>query len=877
MRRFLVPFTVVAVVLAGGLALTPGARAADPYDWPAPAPSAPGSGASSGGDFATDTYGDPWDFANDADFSTVPEVGVQGTTAARTDTASDGTPGGWLRVNVNGGNEIRLVFDWPGVLPWGRDGRRLSVDAARYTKISFSACNRNAQANIGVRWEVGDGSRGQTSIVLPAGCTVQTVDLVSPPNRQLPALWAGTVTRLAFVTSPVQPAGLWEFDWVRLHRADAPVSPPAVPAVQVLSPSEVGQGDYATEVRGDAWDMNQPGDAELFQATGGVANGSVSATSTSNDPSVGFPVPVPFDGSVYHRATIDICYDGAFSLENKGGGGMNGRLQWQTDASGGRWSESQDIVVFPGCQIITLDLRSNPVSLVHDENTALKVGFCGRRVVAFHFDPHEDLAPRAFRINDVRLARDPSFTSTYDITFRDTAARASGATVYVSTDPNAYERGIRVGTTGGGGGVQTLRWNGTDANGNPVPAGQYWVFVVMGDGNAVSSGRSTAPVRYDPPGGTGLGEFVGIQPLRILDTRTAPLADHGCAAPAFGGQEFSLQVAGVQIPGRGAVPAGVSAVALNVTLVEPTSGTFLTVWPSGAPRPLASNLNGVPGSVVPNMVIAKVGADGKVNIFNSSGSSHVVVDVLGYFVNDGGDRLSPIAPVRTLDTRNGTGGRTTPLGPGQQLDVTTGPACGAGATGAALNVTAVSPTASTFLTVWPAGAAQPLASNLNATAGQIIPNMVMVKTTNGQASIFNWSGNVHVVVDVIGCFTGSGSALNPIVPVRALDTRTATGGHPGPFGQGETAEITVTGLPGVPAAGVTAVALNVTGVEPTASTFLTVWPAGVAQPLASNLNVPPGGVQPNMVIAKVTNGKIAVYNHAGATHVVVDVVGVFTG
>ena len=876
MRRLVAPFAVLAVLAAGTILLAPAARAADPFDWPAPTPLSPSASASTDGDFATDTYGDPWDFTNDGDISTTPEVGVQfpASPPVRSDTNLDGTGGGWFRVPVKAGSEIRLVFDWPGVLPWGRDGRRTSIDANRYSRLSFAACNRGADTNVGIRWEKADGSRGQTSIVLPAGCSTQAINLASPPNVQLPAPWNGTVTRLVLVTSPVQPASTWEFDWFRLHRPDTADQPgAAVPNVKVLSPSETGMGDYATDVRGDAWDMSQAGDATLSQATGGVAGGVLNGVNTSNDPSAEFAVPVPFDGSDYHRATIDICYDGGFSLANAPGGGMVGRFHWIVDGST-TWTESQDIVVFPGCQRITLDLRTDPTTAVHDENSALKVGFCGRRIVRFAFDPHEDPGARGFHIDDVRLTGDPHFTSSYDISFQDTTGRATSAAIYVSTDPNAYDAGVRVGTvSGGGAGVRTFSWNGRDANGARLAAGQYWVFAVLTGPGGVSSAHSSAPVRYDPPGGQGLGEFVGIQPLRVLDTRSAPLPDNGCHAPTFGGQTISVQMAG-----RGEIPAGtVTAVALNVTVVDPTGGTFLTVWPSGEPRPLASNLNAVPGQIVPNMVITKVGADGKVDIFNFAGSAHVVVDVLGYFVPSGGDRLSPIAPVRTLDTRPGTsvGGRATPLGAGQQLDVTTVAACGANSSGAALNVTAVAPTGSTFLTVWPAGTARPTASNLNATAGQVIPNMAMVKTTRGLASIFNNNGSVDLVVDVIGCFGDSGSVLNPISPERVLDTRGPTGGHQAPLAPGETALVSISGVR-VPSSGVTAVALNVTGVDPTANTYLTVWPAGVARPLASNLNLVPGLTQPNMVIAKVVDGKVNIFNFAGSTHVVVDVVGYFT-
>ena len=880
-RRLIVPLAAIALFASTsvmvGVQAGP-AGAADPHDWPAPAPASPAASASTDGDFATDAYGDPWDFVNDGDLSTTPEVGVQLVGPGglqRSDTNQDGTGGGWYRASVKGGSEMFLVFDWPGVLPWARDGRHRTIDANRYSRLSFSVCNRGPKVAAGVRWEKGDGSRGQTGFEMPAGCSTQAIDLANG-RLDLPAPWNGTVTRLTLVTNPNMATTTWEFDWIRLHRADTPDTPTGgVSHVRVLTPNEAGQGDYATDVRGDAWDMSQAGDVALGDAAGSVSGGVLNATNTTNDPSAEFPVPVPFDGGDYHRATIDVCYDGGFSLSGSPGGGMVGRFQWITDVVN-RWSESQDIVVFPGCQSITVDLRADPPSLIHDEASADKPGFCGRRVIRFRFDPHEDPAGRGFHIDNVRLAGDPHFTSAYDISFQDTAGVSSSADIYVSSDANAFDGGTQVAHVAmGGSGAQTFSWNGHDVQGNPLPAGSYWVFVVT-RGRSSGSSRSTAPVRYDPPGGGGLGQFVGIQPVRVLDTRSEPLPDTGCHAPAFGGETFTVQVAG-----RAGVPAGANAVALNVTAVDPTGSTYVTVWPSGTAKPNASNLNTAPGQTIPNMVISKIGADGKVSMYNNTGSTHLLVDVTGYFTAGGGDRLTPISPLRTLDTRpsSSIGGRTTPLGAVQTLDVSTVAACGGASTGAALNVTAVNPTLNTYVTVWPQGQPKPLASNLNPAPGTTIPNMVIVRTTNGLASIYNNAGSVDLVVDVIGCFGPQGSSLNPVVPVRAMDTRPESliGAHPGPLGQGESVDVTVTGIGQVPTSGVTAVALNLTGITPTAPTYLTVWPAGQAKPLASNLNLAPGAIQPNLVIAKVANGKVSVYNNAGATHIAVDVVGYFTG
>lgn len=86
------------------------------------------------------------------------------------------------------------------------------------------------------------------------------------------------------------------------------------------------------------------------------------------------------------------------------------------------------------------------------------------------------------------------------------------------------------------------------------------------------------------------------------------------------------------LAGRGGIPAsGASAVLLNVTAVAPTAGTFVTVFPSGVARPLAANLNAVAGQVVPNMVLARLGSDGAVVLYNNGGTVDLVADVMGYF------------------------------------------------------------------------------------------------------------------------------------------------------------------------------------------------------------------------------------------------------
>ena len=83
---------------------------------------------------------------------------------------------------------------------------------------------------------------------------------------------------------------------------------------------------------------------------------------------------------------------------------------------------------------------------------------------------------------------------------------------------------------------------------------------------------------------------------------------------------------------------GVGAVVLNVTAAEATEATFVTVWPTGEPRPLASNLNPAPGmGAAPNLVVAKVGAGGQVSFYNFAGTTHLIADVVAWFPEGTGD------------------------------------------------------------------------------------------------------------------------------------------------------------------------------------------------------------------------------------------------
>jgi len=244
----------------------------------------------------------------------------------------------------------------------------------------------------------------------------------------------------------------------------------------------------------------------------------------------------------------------------------------------------------------------------------------------------------------------------------------------------------------------------------------------------------------------GVGLFTPVTPSRLLDTRSG-----GTLGP--GGQTD------LQVTGAGGVPsAGVSGVVLNVTVTNPSAGGYLTVWPSGAARPLASNLNFTPGLTIPNRVEVQTGSGGKVSIYNSAGSSDVIVDINGWYSDGSGTPptvggFTGVTPTRLLDTRSSGS-----LGPGggQNLTVTGGAAAlpASGVTAVVLNVTVTNPSAGGYLTVWPAGLGRPTASDLNFAPGETIPNLVVVGVSaSGAISIYNFAGTSDVIVDIAGWYS----------------------------------------------------------------------------------------------------------------------------
>lgn len=151
------------------------------------------------------------------------------------------------------------------------------------------------------------------------------------------------------------------------------------------------------------------------------------------------------------------------------------------------------------------------------------------------------------------------------------------------------------------------------------------VAVTLGAGGlftasaAISSGERTV--------------FVPITPCRIMDTRPGDTNTGPRATPIGAEETHTIDVRGTN--GKCTIPADAVGVSLNVTALNGTSGSFLTVFPAdAAARPGASSLNWQAGQApTPNGVVADLATDGRLSFYNFAGTVDVIADVVGYYAD----------------------------------------------------------------------------------------------------------------------------------------------------------------------------------------------------------------------------------------------------
>jgi hypothetical protein len=169
--------------------------------------------------------------------------------------------------------------------------------------------------------------------------------------------------------------------------------------------------------------------------------------------------------------------------------------------------------------------------------------------------------------------------------------------------------------------------------------------------------------------------------------------------------------------------------------------------------------------------------------------------------------------------------------------------------------------------------------------GQAASNLVTVPIdpATRRFTLFNAVGHADVIVDVVGFYaTDQGDQFVPTTPARVLDTRPHSG-QPGAdhtLGPDETLPAGLAGVGPIPPTRVDAAVLNLTvvgGSDIPSASYLTVWPHGVARPLAANVVYRPGQLVAVQAVAGAGfGGSIDLYNAYGHADVIADTAGWFT-
>ena len=486
-------------------------------------------------------------------------------------------------------------------------------------------------------------------------------------------------------------------------------------------------------------------------------------------------------------------------------------------------------------------------------------------------------------IGSVGIALAPALAEAASATSTAGAATPNpGLKVTLTTSPRSafgYDAYVTVGGLLTGSAEVTVEWgDGSDSTfvddaGAPTShlthsysrLGTYTITATANDGAGDTASSSASDLQTEG------SEFTAYGPVRILDTRNGTGAK-AAALPAGG--ELHLQVTGAGLKDA-VIPAGITAVVLNVTATEETANGVLTVCADQGPLgdPLGetdtSNLNFRTGQNIANLVVVPVGKNGVVDFYNggSKGSAEVIADVAGYFTQSNALSYFPISPARILDARKGVGtGKVAQIPANGSITLTVAGADDGAisddASAVALSLTAVNATHNGDITAYPANPAAtvPNVSNLNYSPDAATANTAIVPLSDivgdgskaGQIVLHNsGDGPVDLIADAVGYYAGGlpgGSAYVPLSsPNRFIDTR-----QPGDPVRGPVA--TQTPIPlafGGPEEPFTAGVFNATVVSPTGNGFLSLYPYNpddpTAVPSTSNLNYRTGQTVPALV------------------------------
>ncbi len=396
-----------------------------------------------------------------------------------------------------------------------------------------------------------------------------------------------------------------------------------------------------------------------------------------------------------------------------------------------------------------------------------------------------------------------------------------------------------------------------------------------------SSASTTRQVTVNGAPAAAGESFFPLAPCRVLDTRQTTVLTNGTARI-------------VPVAGHCGVPAGADAVAVNLTAVSPTNIGSLSLYPGTSPASGGTvSVSFASGqTAVANNALLALGTDGSLGVLptvaGSPGHVQLLIDVADYFSAGNPLNATPlgfqtVTPCRLADTRN----PSNPLAANTVRKFQVQQECGipSGAAAAALNLTVVPGSNDTgYLSVFPSNATNtpPGVSTLNFYTAAPLANGAItgLAAPVPDVSVLNGaSGTSNVLLDVNGYFqSGAPLLFHPVVACRAVDTRSVSQGAPS-LAAATSRTFQIQGNCGVPqAAGVKAVALDITVVNAPAAGFLTAYPSNSGMPGVSTLNFAAGSTLGNGAIVPVqpnSTSDLTLIANTGPLDVIVDVFGYF--
>ena len=386
----------------------------------------------------------------------------------------------------------------------------------------------------------------------------------------------------------------------------------------------------------------------------------------------------------------------------------------------------------------------------------------------------------------------------------------------------------------------------------------------------LTDGTTTTTTAAFTTAGSG---YTAIGPTRMLDTRYGTGA---AKAKVAAGKSVTLQLAGID-----GIPAGVTAVALNLTATDTTGNGYLAAAPTGSGES-TSNLNYLAGQTVANSAIVPV-ADGSITIFNSgAGSADVIADVSGYFTKNAGAGYSAAPLARILDTRHGIGAAQAKVAAGSAVPVAIAGADGipTGVSAVAVHITVTDTTGNGWIAAEADGSGVAGTSSLNYLKGQTVSNTVIVPVAaDGKIELYNGGGTtpVDLIADVSGYFSPEATAAYVAIdPYREWDSRADYDFLPANGSQLYELDIPNYSPYTIPAG--SSVITNITLTDEAANGFITAYPYGTAKPATSNLNYLKKQNVAGLSILGTTGipDYISVYNQSsGTSDIILDVFGYF--